>query len=144
MTLYTIGCTRQPAERFFTTLIRAGVRRLVDVRLRNTSQLAGFAKRDDLAYLLRVVGGIAYQHEPLLAPSQPILAAYRATADWDVYREQFLALLRDRRVATCLDRDAYEAPTVLLCSEPCPERCHRSLVTEHLSHVWGGLYTVHL
>jgi len=43
--LYTIGFTKKNARQFFETLKTAGVKRLVDIRLNNQSQLAGFTKR---------------------------------------------------------------------------------------------------
>jgi uncharacterized protein (DUF488 family) len=68
MEIYTIGFTQTTAERFFTRLGGVGVRRLLDVRLNNTSQLAGFAKAKDLPYFLQELVGATYEHEPLLAP----------------------------------------------------------------------------
>ena len=81
MQLFTIGFTRSSAEAFFGRLQRAGVRRVIDVRLNNRSQLAGFAKRDDLAWFLRALGGIAYQHDAGLAPTPALLAAYRTAVE---------------------------------------------------------------
>src|SRR5438309_11885131 len=67
--LFTIGFTRKSAEAFFTSLREAGVRRLVDVRLNNISQLAGFTKKDDLRYFLKAIAGIEYLHLGELAPT---------------------------------------------------------------------------
>lgn len=145
MEVYTIGFTKRPAAEFFGALIRAGVRRLLDVRLHNVSQLAGFTKRDDLAYFLQALCGAEYRHEPLLAPTQELLDAYRKRrAGWDEYARGFLALLAERRVETALDRSLFAVPTVLLCSEPTAERCHRRLVLEYLQAKGGDLTIRHL
>ncbi len=145
MEVYTIGFTQRSAAAFFGALREAGIRRLLDVRLNNTSQLAGFAKRDDLEYFLRELCGAEYVHEPLLAPTQELLDGYRkARGSWDAYAERFLALLRERRVEHVLDRATLAGPTVLLCSEPTADRCHRRLVLEYLATAWGDVTPVHL
>lgn len=145
MEVYTIGFTRRSAAAFFGALRDAGIRCLLDVRLNNTSQLAGFAKRDDLAYFLHELCGAEYVHEPLLAPTRELLDAYRKTrGSWEQYAEQFLALLAEREVERVLDRALLAGPTVLLCSEPTAERCHRRLVLEYLAAAWGDVSPVHL
>jgi uncharacterized protein (DUF488 family) len=122
-----------------------GIRRLVDVRLNNSSQLAGFSKRDDLAYFLRVICQAEYIHEPLLAPTQELFASYKkAKGSWAEYERGFLALLAERRVHERLDRHLFDVPTVLLCSEATPEHCHRRIVLEYLQDTWGGIEIVHL
>lgn len=145
MEIFTIGFTQKAAADFFGTLKRAGIRQLLDVRLNNISQLAAFAKRDDLAYFLKEIGDIAYRHEPLLAPSQELLDAYRKQkGSWEDYEERFLALMRERQIETKIDRRLFEKPTVLLCSEATAERCHRRLVLEYLQEKWGHIEIVHL
>lgn len=145
MEVYSIGFTQKTAEQFFGILRRAGVRRLLDVRLNNVSQLAGFAKREDLKYFLREICGAEYRHEPLLAPTQEMLDAYKKKkGPWDEYERQFLTLMAERRIETALDRSIFSEPAALLCSEPTAERCHRRLVLEYLAARWGGLAIVHL
>jgi len=130
--LFTIGFTRKTAEVFFTTLMEAGVQRVLDVRLYNSSQLAGFAKCGDLTYFLRAIGGIDYVHRPDLGPTKELLAAFKGgTIDWPHYERDYLALMANREtertvVGECRDRDC------LLCSEPTPEHCHRRLLAEYL------------
>ena len=144
-TLYTIGFTKSSASHFFDRLRAAGVRRLVDVRLNNTSTLAGFTKRDDLAYFLREIMAAEYVHLPLLAPTPEMLKAYQSKQiGWPEYEQQYAVLLRERRAAETLDPALLAGPTILLCSEATPERCHRRLVAEHLTAAWGGLEIVHL
>ena len=145
MEVFTIGFTKTTAEHFFGRLKRAGVKRLVDVRLNNVSQLAGFAKRDDLAYFLRALCDIEYVHEPLLAPTQDILDAYKKhRGDWGIYEVAFNQLLHDRHIETALNPADFAAPTALLCSEDTPEHCHRRLVTDYLQQHWGNLTITHL
>ena len=144
MKLFTIGFTKKSAERFFTLLQDAGVRRVIDVRLNNVSQLAGFAKRDDLAYFLRAIHAIDYVHLPLFAPTGEILDAHKKQkGDWSVYEELFLQLMRERRVEEFPDRALFDG-ACLLCSEDTPECCHRRLVAEYLREKWGEMEIVHL
>lgn len=120
------------------------VKRLVDVRLNNASQLAGFARRADLPYFLEKLCGAEYIHESSLAPTREILGAYRSGGEWPDFERAFLDLLCERRVEETLDRDIFAIPTVLLCSEAKPERCHRRLVLEYLDREWGDVKAVHL
>ena len=122
----------------------AGIERLVDVRLNNASRLAGFARRADLPFFLERLCGSEYLHEPRLAPTREILDAYRKGGGWPDYERAFLDLLRERRVEETLDRDLFEIPTVLLCSEASAEHCHRRLVLEYLDRAWKGFRAVHL
>ncbi|MHB8234980.1 MAG: DUF488 domain-containing protein [Solirubrobacteraceae bacterium] len=145
MEIYTIGFTKSTAEHFFGRLGQAGVRRLLDVRLNNRSQLAGFAKAQDLPYLLRVLVGASYEHQPLLAPTQDLLDAYKKRKGaWDQYEGEFLELMRSRRVEEHLDPGAFAEPTALLCSEATAEHCHRRLVCEYLARFWPELHATHL
>jgi hypothetical protein len=115
------------------------------VRLNNTSQLAAFAKQADLAYFLREICNASYEHEPLLAPTQDILDAYRKEkSGWDIYETTFLALLRSRKVESAISRESFAQKTVLLCSEPTAEHCHRRLVLEYLQKEWGDVRILHL
>ncbi len=143
MKLFTIGFTRKSAEAFFTALTTAGVKHLIDVRLNNVSQLAGFSKRDDLAYFARAICGIPYTHAMDLAPTADMLAAVKRGQDgWDAYERRFLDLMRERRIET-LPRAGFEN-ACLLCSEPAPHKCHRRLVAEYLGRYWTDLSVTHL
>lgn len=145
MEVYTIGFTKKSAREFFEALRRAGIRRLIDVRLNNASQLAGFSKRDDLAFFLAEIGAIDYRHMPELAPTAEILRAYqKKEIDWEEYERRYAALLAERDVAGSLDRELFDRPTVLLCSEAKPDHCHRRLLAEHLRATWGGVSITHL
>jgi uncharacterized protein (DUF488 family) len=145
MEIFTIGFTQSSAERFFRRLKQAGVKRLLDVRLNNRSQLAGFAKQDDLAWFLRELCDIDYQHEPMLAPTQTMLDAYKKNGgDWSVYEQEFMALMHEREIENNLSPDDFQTPTAMLCSEATAENCHRRLVIEYLQQHWPDLQAVHL
>jgi uncharacterized protein (DUF488 family) len=145
MEVCSIGFTQKTAEQFFTILRNAGIRRLLDVRLNNVSQLAGFAKRADLQFFLREVCGADYRHEPLLAPTQEILDEYKKSkGSWPDYEAKFLALIAGRKIEDQIERSVFSVPTVLLCSEPTAEHCHRRLVLEYLRDKWGDLTITHL
>lgn len=139
MEVYSIGFTQKTAEQFFSLLKQAGIRRLIDVRLNNSSQLAAFAKREDLSYFLRVICGADYVHLPLLAPTQEMLDAFKKNkGSWSDYERGFLQLLAERKIEEKVDRSLFSVPAVLLCSEPTAEHCHRRLVLEYLKDKWGG------
>ncbi len=145
MEVFTIGFTQTTAADFFGKLRRYGIRRLVDVRLNNVSQLAAFAKRDDLAYFLKELCGAEYLHEIRLAPTQEMLDAYKKQkGSWDVYAALFLDLIQQRRIETELNPDLFDVPTALLCSEPTADHCHRRLVLEYLQGKWSDVRAVHL
>lgn len=141
-TVSTIGFTKTSAGGFFERLLQASVKKVVDVRLHNTSQLSGFAKADDLAYFLKKIGGIQYMHEPLLAPTDPMLKAYKkAKGDWRAYEERFLGLMSERQIEDHFKPEMLDG-ACLLCSEAQPHHCHRRLVCEYLNEKWGGALDV--
>jgi uncharacterized protein (DUF488 family) len=142
--LFTIGFTRKSAREFFLGLKEAGVRKVLDIRLRNVSQLAGFAKKDDLAFFLRELCQCDYEHLPLLAPSKEILEGYRQKKiHWPEYEKRFKQLMRERKIEDFLTRDHLDH-ACLLCSEPTADKCHRRLVAEYLRRKLGNVEIVHL
>lgn len=144
MKIFTIGFTQKSAETFFGLLRQPGLVRLVDIRLNNVSQLAGFSKRDDLQFFARQINGLAYAHLPALAPSAEILEEFKTGGrNWSVYETQFLALMANRQVETTVERELLDG-ACLLCSEPSPKQCHRRLVAEYLQSRWGNLEVQHL
>ena len=145
MEVFTIGFTKSSAADFFGRLKTAGVTRLVDVRLNNSSQLAAFAKQDDLRFFLRELCMAQYVHEPLLAPTQEMLDRYKKRKGaWPQYEREFLDLMADREIQTKLDPALFDGRTVLLCSEPTATHCHRRLVLEYLQPFWDGMRMTHL
>ena len=145
MEIYSIGFTQKTAEQFFGILKRHGIKQLLDVRLKNVSQLSGFAKQADLEYFLREICGAQYIHAPILAPTNEMLAAYKKEkGSWEEYETQFLRLMAERKVESAIAPSLLSTPTVLLCSEPTAEYCHRRLVLEYLEAKWGDLKIQHL
>lgn len=144
MKLYTIGFTEKSASDFFGLLREGNVRKVADVRLNNTSQLAGFSKKDDLAFFLRELGGIEYEHLPILAPTREIFDAFKKQAgSWADFSTAFTSLMRERGVERRLDPEDL-ADACLLCSEHRPDHCHRRVVAEYLADHWEGVDVVHL
>lgn len=145
MNLYTIGFTGKSAERFFTLLRESGVQRLVDTRLYPSTQLSGFAKARDLAWLLGEVANCGYVRLKDLAPTPEILRDYRKDEDWARYVQRFEALMDTRDIPNALDRASFEAAaSCLLCAEAEPDNCHRRLVAERLAREWPGTNVIHL
>ena len=145
MEIYSIGFTKKNAREFFGTLKAYRIERLLDVRLNNTSQLAAFAKKDDLAYFLREICSAVYEHEPRLAPTQDILDEFKKRkGSWEVYSEAYLSLIRSRKVESVLSQDSFQKRTVLLCSEATAEHCHRRLALEYLQKHWKDVEIHHL
>ena len=144
MKLFTIGFTKKTAQTFFSKLQAAGARRIVDVRLNNVSQLAGFAKKNDLAYFLKEICGMEYVHLPELAPTKDILDEYKKQkGDWRTYEDRFLALMKHRRIEESVPKEVV-ADGCLLCSEDKPHHCHRRLVADYLKEHWGDVDISHL
>lgn len=140
--LYTIGFAGKSAEEFFSLLEKAGIKILLDIRLNNVSQLAGFTKGKDLAYFVRTIMDGQYYHNTDLAPTKELLKKYQADEDWQSYEREFLALLEKRNVETKIKPELLKGPTVLLCSEKTAEKCHRRLTAEYLQKKILPGYTI--
>jgi uncharacterized protein (DUF488 family) len=145
MEILTIGFTKRSAADFFGALEAGGVRRVLDVRLNNRSQLAGYTKMRDLPFFLERILGAEYEHEPLLAPTSEMLSAYRhADLDWERYAEAYVNLIKQREVERFVSREKFSMRTALLCSERFEEQCHRRLAAEYLASSWGEVRIRHL
>jgi uncharacterized protein (DUF488 family) len=145
MKILTIGFTKKSAETFFTRLMDAGVNRVIDVRLNNVSQLAGFTKKDDLRFFTKAICNIDYVHLPELAPTAEILDPYKKAkhGDWQLYEHQFLDLMRSRQIERVIAREMLDGGC-LLCSEEKPHHCHRRLVAEYLKEQWTDVEIEHI
>ncbi len=144
MNLFTIGFTQKSAEAFFSAIKKSGAERIVDIRLNNTSQLAGFAKQDDLRYFLRQICDVDYCHEPRLAPTAEILDDYKKKRiAWNEFERRFMELIRQRQIETTVSKEILSGGC-LLCSEATPDQCHRRLVAEYLSAHWNDVEVRHL
>jgi len=142
--LFTIGFTQKTAQKFFDTLVKSGVKRVIDTRLNNVSQLAGFAKKTDLEYFLKKLGNIEYVHILELAPTKDILDEYKKNkGEWSTYEQKFLHLIAEREIEKKVKPELLDGGC-LLCSEAKPHYCHRRLVAEYLSTKWGNVKICHL
>ena len=134
--IYTIGFTKKTAKDFFEKLRQSGAKRIVDVRLNNVSQLAGFAKKKDLVYFLNQIVGMDYIHIPDMAPTKDILDEYKKNkGNWSIYEKQFISLMAQRRIENQNIKNILHQGC-LLCSEHEPEHCHRRLIVEYLKQKW--------
>lgn len=142
--IYTMGFTKKNAEQFFSKLKEANVKSLIDTRLNNASQLAGFTKKDDLRYFLSKILNIEYIYAPSLAPTKEILDAYKKHGgSWDIYENKFNDLISIRKIEDKFDPKMLD-DACLLCSEATPHHCHRRLVAEYLRDHWGNVEIIHL
>ena len=144
MRIFTIGFTKKSAEKFFEMVRKAGPKKVVDVRLNNVSQLAGFAKKNDLAYFLQRICDVGYLHLPSLAPTKEMLDAYKKKGgSWEDYERRFIDLMAERGIEDRIKPEMLEN-ACLLCSEDKPHHCHRRLVAEYLKGCWGDVDIEHL
>ncbi|MCI0488784.1 MAG: DUF488 domain-containing protein [Blastocatellia bacterium] len=144
VTIYTIGFTKKNLRQFIESLRAAGVTTIIDIRLRNTSQLAGWSKHPDFAYLLEEGFGIRYEHHTEFAPTAQLLDAYKKDSDWEAYEREFDRLLATRNLES-QGRELLEKENIcLLCTEPTPEKCHRRLVAEYLAALAPEVEIEHL
>lgn len=145
MKVYTIGFTKKKAEVFFKLIKSNDVKRIIDVRLNNVSQLAGFAKKEDLIFFLNEICQTDYQHIPDLAPTKEMLDAYKKkTISWEMYEDKFINLIAKRNIEKNIDKEIFK-DGCLLCSEHEPDHCHRRVVVDYLNKCWdGNLQVKHL
>ncbi len=132
MIIYTIGFTKKKIEEFINLLKDNNIQKLLDIRLHNSSQLSGFAKSEDLEFILKLFN-IGYKHIPELAPEEEMLRTYRKSKNWSEYENKFKALMEHRNAKMILKNLLEKGETIcLLCSEDKPDKCHRRLVAELL------------
>lgn len=143
--LYTIGFTKKNAKQFFGLIQDSGVKNVLDTRLNNVSQLAGFTKRDDLAFFLEKVAGVSYDHALKLAPTDDILKGYKkGEISWDAYAKAYNELIGRRHVEDSFSPETLDG-ACLLCSEASPHHCHRRLAAEFFqNHLGTGVEIIHL
>lgn len=144
MTLYTIGFTKKSAKEFFEKLINHNIRKVIDIRLNNSSQLAGFTKGNDLKYFLKTIANIGYIHLPEYAPSKELLNNYKQkNISWEDYENQYLSILENRQILKNIDYSIFN-DACLLCSEPTADKCHRRLLSEYLANKHKDMKIVHI
>jgi len=144
ITIYTIGFTKKSAKDFFNLLKNNKVNKLIDTRINNTSQLAGFAKGTDLNYFLNQICNISYEHQVLFAPTKELLSNFRGSKmTWEEYEIKYLNLLDSRKIIEVINIDDLNN-SCLLCSEHTPEHCHRRLLVEYLQKNYNNIEVKHL
>jgi uncharacterized protein (DUF488 family) len=142
--VYTIGFTKKTAKQFFDLLIKNKVKEIVDIRLNNSSQLAGFAKGEDLKFFAKEIGNINYSHHIEIAPSKELLSGYRKKEKtWNDYERVYQKLLDNRDIASKINVEDFNEKC-LLCSEHIPEQCHRRLFAEFLQKLNPDVEIIHL
>ena len=145
MKIYTIGFTGKTAEEFFGLLNSTDAKYLVDTRLNNRSQLAGFTKKGNIEFFTEKLTGMTYLEMPMLAPEAEMFKEYRKEGDWDLYESLYIRLLEERGVIESIDCDVFGDGVVLLCSERTPEKCHRRLFAEYMkANGFPGVEILHL
>ncbi|MGP3788198.1 DUF488 domain-containing protein [Paenibacillus sp. 1A_MP2] len=143
-TLVTIGFSKKSLKRFVELLKSQEVLHLIDTRLNNTSQLSGFAKKDDLMYIMSLVG-IKYSHNLHLAPERQMLEAFKKKRiSWNEYEKQYVELLEKRQVGNGIGKLFSDGVPCFLCSEDKPHHCHRRLLVEYLQQFRNDIKIVHL
>jgi uncharacterized protein (DUF488 family) len=143
--LFTIGYTKKSLKEFVTLLKNNNIEKLVDIRLKNKSQLAGFAKGEDLRFLLENLLGIKYSYQPLLAPTEEVLNKYRTDKNWEEYVASFTQLMQERDMHNILKKETLDVDNVcLLCSEDIPKQCHRRLLAENYKQFDDFISIIHL
>lgn len=142
MDIFTIGFTKKSAEYFFNLLKENNIKKIIDVRLNNMSQLSGFAKKNDLAFFLEKICGIDYVHINELAPTKTILEPYqKKKITWEQYEYEFLNLMEKRCIEKSINILNLDK-SCLLCSEDKPHFCHRRLVLQYLNSKMGDIFKV--
>jgi uncharacterized protein (DUF488 family) len=142
--IFTIGYVGRTAEEFFRILKQAGIRKVIDVRLYNTSQLAGFTKREDIKYFLRAIVGSDYIHLPMMAPTKKLLNDYKkGLISWQQYETQFKGIITQRQIERHFMSQDMDM-SCFLCSEAKADKCHRRLVAEYLAKHWQNVSIGHL
>lgn len=144
ITIFTIGFTQKTARGFFTSLIKHSVEGILDTRLNNTGQLAGFSKKNDLEYFSNEIMGKPYTHWLDSAPTDEILTAFKKKQiSWETYSAEYLSLLKSRKLAQNIDPTSLHM-SCLLCSEHSPKYCHRRILAEYLKDHYKDVTIVHL
>lgn len=142
--LFTIGYAGKDAQDFFTILKQAGIKKVVDVRLYNTSQLAGFTKKRDVEYFLQTIVGAKYAHLPVMAPTKQLLNDYKkGSISWQQYETEFNLIITERQIEKQIMAEDMDM-IGFLCSEASADKCHRRLVAEYLAKHGQNISIVHL
>lgn len=145
ITLFTIGFTKKSAEHFFTLIRDNQVKQLIDVRISNSSQLAGFAKGKDLEFFTKEICHISYKHMTDFAPTKDLLDKWhKHEVSWEEYETIYTGILKERGIMRHYGVSQFDN-ACFLCSEETPEQCHRRLLTEYFKqHSTEEVKIIHL
>ncbi|MCL1872673.1 MAG: DUF488 domain-containing protein [Clostridiales bacterium] len=146
MIIYTIGFTQKTAQRFFEIIQNNGIKLVIDIRLNNASQLAGFSKGNDLKYFLSKICGCDYTHRVDFAPTKEILDGYKGKIiTWPEYEMQYTSLIYNRgSLGGFIEKYNKYQKVCLLCSEPTEANCHRRLFAEMLAKEYQQITIKHI
>ena len=147
MNIYTIGFAQKSAKEFFGLLEKNNIDCLIDIRLNNSSQLAGFTKGKDLEYFLNKILLVKYIHDVNFAPTKEILDAYKKKAiTWAEYENLYTQLVEKRKVEILLKKiiENRYSNICLLCSEPDAQYCHRRLLGDYLKQYLDNVEIRHI
>lgn len=145
MRIYTIGFTGKTAEEFFGLLNSTDAKYLIDTRLNNRSQLAGFTKKGNIEYFVGELTRMSYLEMPILAPEKEMFGEYRKEGDWHLYECRYIKLIKHRALTKSIDRALFAEGVVLLCSERTAEKCHRRLAAEYIqANIFPKAKIIHL
>lgn len=144
--LYNIGFTKKTAEVFFELLKKNNVETVIDIRLNNTSQLAGFAKFPDIQYFLTQICNIGYIHDKKFSPAETTLKKYKSKEiDWKQYTEEFNKTMSEREIGKYIAETYCDFDNMcLLCSETTHKYCHRSIVSEKFKEQFSNISIINL
>jgi len=142
--IFTVGYAGKNACQFFTILKQAGIRKVIDVRLYNTSQLAGFTKKQDIEYFLQAIVGAEYISLPIMAPTKQLLNDYKkGQISWQQYETQFKSIITQRQIEKHIMSQDMNM-SCFLCSETTADNCHRRLIAEYMAELWPNISIIHL
>ena len=142
--LFTIGYTKKSAEKFFGIITDKKVEIMADVRLYNSTQLAGFSKSSDLKYFLEKICGCDYIALKQLAPNPSLFENYKnGKTTWNEYEKIY-----NKFLDTQANLDFFYAfknkRICILCAESTPEHCHRRLIAQKISKTYDNVKITHL
>ena len=147
MNLYTIGFTQKNAQEFFSLLKYNKIELLIDIRLNNKSQLAGFTKDPDLKFFLDQILKAQYVHDIIFAPTKELLDNYKkGLISWEGYEKEYNTMISTRQIEKVFNNIVQNKfqNICLLCSEATPECCHRRLLAEYLQRLNSEINIIHI
>lgn len=135
---------KKSAQEFFNIINDNKIDILADIRLYNSTQLAGFSKSQDLKYFLKQICNCNYIALQEFAPTRSLFDNYKkGYIEWNEYEKiyndflnthaklDFFVAFQDKRIC-------------LLCAEDTPKCCHRRLLAEKIANTYDSVVITHL